>query len=370
MPVSGQDRLLARAKKLLAARRFDELIRMLEPEVVRYHDSFTYYHLLALACLYSGDYGGAHTYYRRAREIKIRSTDVLLGMAVLFLRRGDTNRAIEAWLEVLANDPHNKLAKRALNTVRGIIEKDRLEAWLESGKSNSLFPPLPSRKPILPLLITGISGALLLALVILALPAVERTRESSYRAGYVQSALDENDRALMTDNSGSFKRILSGREVDQYFELARKHFRTYNDERARVALNRILQSNASDSVKAKANSLLEYLTVPGFDNLEERIPFDEVHQDPALYLGCHVIWKGMAANVSGTEASTSFDLLVGYDNKSTLRGIVPVYIPFASAIETDRPLEILGRIVLSPDSGQLALEGLAIYQSRALNPPK
>lgn len=368
MPAPGQDRLLSRARKLLAAKRFDELIRLLEPEVVRYHDSFTYYHLLALACLHSGDYGGAHTYYRRAREIKIRSVDVLLGMAVLFLRRGDTNKAIESWLEVLSYDAQNKLARRALDTVRGLIEKDRLEDWLEAGKSSNLFPPVPSRG-ITRSLIIGVSLALLLIFSVFFLPGLlEKQLPGDHRDGYIESALDADERIFMTDNTGTFKRILSSREVDQYFERARKLFRAYRDERARVALNHILQSNASDAVKAKAEDLKEYLVVPGFDSLEDRIPFEEVHQDPSLYVGCHVIWRGMAANISGSDGTTRFDLLVGYDSKSTLRGIVPVKLSFASAIESDRPLEVLGRIEIAPESGRLKLEGLAIHQSRALNP--
>lgn len=372
MASKHRDRILSRAQKLLAARKLDDAIRTLEPEVVRYHDSFAYYHLLALACLHSGDYGGAHTYYRRAREIKMRSCDVLLGMAVLYLRRGDTNRAISSWLEVLELHPGNKLASRALRTVRRLIERDQLQDWIDEGECRELFPPLPARFTISHIGIVALissMGLAGLALILMLLPPAGDKRPG--RQGLEESVLDFSDRRLLVDNAGSFSRVLTTREIEKSFERARSLFREYRDERAKVELNRILDSNASEGVKNKAEILKGYTTRPGFDTIKDRIPYEEVQADPLLYRDCWVIWRGMPANIQEGMQTTRFELLVDYDSKSTLRGIVPVEFDFASRIEAERPIEVLGQIRFeTPEGGRLILKGGALHQSRSLGAPR
>jgi tetratricopeptide (TPR) repeat protein len=138
------DRILLKATRFIGSRKFGEAIRLLEPEVVRYHDSFRYYYLLAIACLRSGDFGGALTYFRRAREIKMREPSVLLGLAVLHLRRGETDRAVELYLETLEKDPKNRRAKKALQVIRKRGDPEALAAYLETGKVEALYPPTPT----------------------------------------------------------------------------------------------------------------------------------------------------------------------------------------------------------------------------------
>jgi hypothetical protein len=43
------DPVLSRAVRLLRRRKFGDVITMLQPEVVRYHDSFNYYYILGSA---------------------------------------------------------------------------------------------------------------------------------------------------------------------------------------------------------------------------------------------------------------------------------------------------------------------------------
>jgi len=56
----------------------------------------------------------------------------------------------------------------------------------------------------------------------------------------------------------------------------------------------------------------------------------------------------MAANLRGGQNSTDFDLLVGYDTRNALEGIVPVHFNFAMDVNVEQPLEVLGRIVWEP----------------------
>ena len=88
-------------------------------------------------------------------------------------------------------------------------------------------------------------------------------------------------------------------------------------------------------------------------------------KDPVLYRGCHVIWKGIAANIQLSPSQTSFEFLIGYDTRQSLEGIVAVLFDRALIVNPEQPLELLGRIVpVSGDRGEMIrLEGLAIHQS-------
>lgn len=359
-----EDRILLKAKGLALSRRYGEAIRLLEPEVVRYRDSFSYYHILAVACLHSGDYGGALTYFRRAREIKMRNSDALLGLAVLHLRRGETDRAIEYYLEVQEIDPRNAIARRALAAIRKHGAPENLAEWLETGKVARLYPRLKRESG------SALAAVALFSVVVCAAGAGSAAAlklgpfardPGADRSGFAASALDAEDRAEPVETGGSYRYILTRKEVLSEYEAARALFLDYRDEAARTRVNRVLDSNASAAIKRKARLLVDYASIPGFDTLKDRFEYSDVLKDPYLYRDCHVLWRGMATNLSEKDTSTAFQFLVGYDTRSTLQGIVPVVFPSAVAVDVERPLEVLGRVVLV--DGRIQLAGVALHQA-------
>ncbi|WP_304241848.1 lipopolysaccharide assembly protein LapB [Gracilinema caldarium] len=374
------DPLLTKAARYVHRGQYGKAIRLLEPEVVRYHDSHRFYYILAVSCLYAGDYGGAHTYFRRCRELKMQDPNTLLGLAVLHVRRGETDRAVELYLEVLDLEagrahPSKKaigLAKRGLTVIRKHGEKEALSAWLESGSLKKLFPPLP---PVPRSLLSGIQitlgvisvFALTIALGIYTkvLPNPFSRLSKQMRPGLESLILNESELKAPVKTTGSFRYVLTQDQVLKSYELAKRRFTEFRDEAAKVEINRILESNASDSIKTKANLLLSYTVIPGFNTLKDFYSYIEVQKDPYLYRNVVVRWKGMAANIQQSDRSVSFDLLVGYDLKTVLQGIVPVVLPFATTINQDAPIEVLGSVVIQGE-GQLALRGIAIHQPVAL----
>jgi tetratricopeptide (TPR) repeat protein len=363
------DPILTRALRLGRRGKFGDAIRHLETEVVRYHNSFMYYYILGVLCLHAGDFGGALTYLKRAREIKIQDPQVLLGMAVLFLRRGDTDRALDLYLEVLDKDGHNRIAQKALNGIRKYSGTDAFSIWIESGKLARFYPPLPKLPPRSVVVVLGglalalVCGGILLKFNIIPLPG----KPLSPREGYAGSALEREELQTPVQIGGSYRYILTKDQVVDTYNKARSLFTGLRDEAARVELNRIIESNASEAIKNKARLLLSYLEVPGFDTLKDRFPYATVAEDPGLYRDCHVIWRGMAANLVAGEAATAFDFLVGYDTRKTLEGIIPVVFNFSVAVNPEKPLEVLGRVipVVTGDGQGIAvhLEGIALHQS-------
>jgi Flp pilus assembly protein TadD len=84
------DPLLNKAAHLARKRDYEGAIRILKSEEDRYYGSFKYYCLLALICLHSGNHVEALSYFRQARKIKMQDSSVMLGLAVLYLKRMDT----------------------------------------------------------------------------------------------------------------------------------------------------------------------------------------------------------------------------------------------------------------------------------------
>jgi tetratricopeptide (TPR) repeat protein len=365
------DPVLTRAVRALWRGKYGDVITMLEPEVVRYYDSLNYYYILGSACLRAGDLGGAFTYYKRAREIKMLEPPVLLGLAVYYLHRGDTGKAVDLYLEVLDLDPRNRIAKRGLLVLRKHGGSEGIQGWIDSGKAKRLFPPLPQLRlsPVrvlipaaLCILALVLAGGILAKLGILPLG----NAAASERAGLSGIALEREDREMPVQIGGAYRYILTRDQALDLYEAGRRLFTGYRDEAAKLSLNRLIESNASDPLKNKARLLISYMEVPGFDTLKDRFSYAEVRQDPILYRDCYVIWQGMATNLTAGEAATAFDFLIGYDTRTRLEGIVQAHFDFSVPLNVERPLEVLGRVIpVSTAVGEegIRLEGVALHQA-------
>ena len=368
------DPILRKAVRLARSRNYEGAFRTLEPEVNRYYGSFRYYYLLGIICLHAGDFGGALTWLRLARAKKMQNPQVLLGLAVLYLRRGETGKAVDFYLDVQELDPKNKIAQKALAVIRKHSNPDTLSEWLESGRLPGLFPPIPGAGVSADMLV--IPGAVLAAALILGfgiliicgiIPNPLQKRGGRPAAEFSLSSEERNEPVQV---GGSWRYVLTKREALDVYDKAIDLFRSWRDEAAKINLNRILESNASEGLKNKSRLLLGYMEIPGFDsfNRGDNVSYSDVAREIILYRDVHVIWRGMATNVETSENATTFDFLVGYDTRKTLEGIVPVVFERAVSINPERPLEVLGRILTlsSVEGEEIRLEGVAIHQSGRL----
>ena len=367
------DPILFKASKLVRSGKYEAAIRTLEPEVNRYHGSFRYYYLLGSSCLRTGDFGGALTYFRLAHDTKMRDPLAILGLAVLYLRRSETDRAVDYYLEVLEADPKNRVAKKAMKVIRKQAGTDTFSAWLEAGRLSSLYPPIPfpgfSTKEVFAALaalmvVCVIAFGLLIQFKLIRNPFNPR----GSRQVIAEFALTSEERMEPLQTGGSYRYILTRVQALDTYERALSLFTSYRDEAARININRILESNAADSLKNRARIILSYMETPGFDSFRrsDNVKYSDVAIDPILHRDVHVIWRGMATNIETSDSQTTFDFLVGYDTRKTLEGIVPVVFNRAVAINPERPLEVLGRVVPGESEGRISLAGVAIHQSSRL----
>jgi tetratricopeptide (TPR) repeat protein len=372
------DPVLSKAARLARSRNYTEAIRILDSEDNRYADSYNYFYLYAVICLYSGDLGNALAHFRHAYEIKnMKDPLSMLGLAALYLNRKDTVHAVDYYLDVEELDPGNKIAQKGLAIIRKYSEHDSISAWLADGKLYKLYPPIPYAGVTLGTAISISLAILSVAFLTLGLLVVFHAIPNPFkiRSGRptVEFELSGQERDEPVETAGLYSYILTRNQVVDNYDKALSLFTSYRDEAAKIYLNRILESNASENLKSKSRLLLTFMEIPRFDNFKQsdNVSYTNVAKEPVLYRDVYVIWRGMATNVEVLEEKTTFDFLVGYDTRTALEGIVPVVFNNPVALNSERPLEVLGKIVpLSPSSPSIRLEGAAIHQSGILENKK
>jgi hypothetical protein len=353
----------SKAAKLFKKRNYEQVIRLLEPQVFRFRESYSFYYLLGFSCLHMGDYGSAYTYLKRGHDLKPSNIDTLLGLAAVHLKRQETAQALEYWLEVLDQDPKNQFALRGMKLLKKNSEPEYLVDFADSGKIERLIPQPSGRY----------TGKIFLVIIILALLALT----SLLYFKVINTEARKNVRladdfpALFIDDVSS---VLEGAESDHPFSISegemkkafqemQSYFLEGRDNIVRREVNRILLSNASLPVRDKARTILTYLKEPGFADFKDNFSYSDVSAQPALYAGCHVIWKGAVSNLTIGESEIRFDLLVGYDTRRVMEGMVTVSVPFAVRIDPDSPIEVLGSIHLTGNETRpFALSALSIHQ--------
>lgn len=358
--------VLDSAHTLLKRRKFPLAIKILESNAELYENDFDYYLTLGTACLYVGDAGSAASYFGKAREIRLTDSNLLLGQAAIFLRRGDTERALQYYLEVLENDPENEIAKAAMSFIRDYGDYTIICKWVDTGKIKRFYPPLGVNPDVLRnCILGGIAAGLLVSLLIIFAPKPRNTSVGP-RANLEKLELTsvEKKNAQEKDLSGTVVRyLLSNEQINKCYEDAMQYFQDKRDNACTVELNRLLNSNASFAVKQKATVLLTYLAEPAFDTLLDNYTYSEVASDPALYLDAWVVWSGRISNAELLpNGDWRCDLLVGYENMKNVEGIVPLTFSPAPQPEIDgeRAVQILAKI--GDDSGHIVLKGKSVYQ--------
>ena len=369
--------VLERAHSLLQRRKFSHVITLLEsgnsPEL--YRESFDYFLTAGIACLYLGDTGSAGAYFQRARHIRMTDPTLLNAQAVLFLRRGDTDRAISYYLDVLDYDPDNKIALSAMEFIRTHGTYEEVCRAVDSGEIEKFYPSLGVNPDTIKRIVLSVLAGVLLALFIFnfgkifhSAHAIRLPVGSQKRADLSELFLsvDEIGNARKQDlSNGMYKYILTDAQIKKSYDMAMTYFQDYRENASLVEINRLLNSNASDSIKAKARMISSYFKEQTFDSLTDygdNIEYAEVAKEPELYLGCWVAWSGRISNALAEGTSFRCDLLVGYENMDRVEGFVPLFFEEAPypAIDGERPVRVLAQIQV--ENGKILLNGRAVYQ--------
>lgn len=357
--------ILEQARRLFVKKRYADVIALLQPHVLEYKDSFDYHLYLGISFMWNGEISLALDYFAGARKIRSKDPILLSAQAVLFLRRGDTNKAVDYYLQALHYDPSYELAKKGLDFLRHHNSPEEIGDFIQSGKIKTLYPDPTvqyKNKGILKSAFVSFIFVLGISVTLLLIFKMQKNTQPK-RKDLSELSFDDYDKKSVLVPSGNFSLALTKDEIIKTYEQAQIYFQNYRDNLAQHEVNRLLNSNASVSIKQKAKLLMEYFypEKPGFDTVKDVFEYGTVKEQPELYVNCYVVWRGTANNIVAGEYNTAFDLLVGYETRTKLDGIVPVFCNFVTEIDVEKPIEVLGKIQVKDNV--IYLSATSIHQS-------
>lgn len=158
------------AAKYFQQGNFDKVIRILEPQVFEHRDDWKFYSYLGYSSLYTGDFIKANSYLQRALQINPSAIELMYGIAVLHLKKGENADAVRIWLHILHKKPDDIFAKEGLDFINSTDSK-QLAGFLTLKKCRSLLPCRDNRKKFL-IKVGIVGGILLVALLVTVIAAV------------------------------------------------------------------------------------------------------------------------------------------------------------------------------------------------------
>lgn len=362
---------LEKAYRQYHAKEYAKVIALLEPQVFMYRANSDFYHVLGLACLHTGDAGGAHSYLMRCTQMNPDAIAPRLALAACHLKRRDTQAAMQLWLEILDEDPENRMAQRGLSILRHGPDSDEALRYRDADLLASLYPdirrPLPWKKLALVAGIAIVAAAAVQAgpaLLGLAGDMLRTESDRPHREGVEYAELTPDDRIADSEPASGVRYELSESQIERTFADIRNYFLEERDNLANREINRILHSNAASGLKERARTLRGYLNTPGFADFRDGFSYDEVVADPYLHDGSYVRWRGRASNIDISEDRILFDFLVGYEDGRQLDGIVPARFDFAVRVDPRYAIELIGRVE-RVDDDSIELRGVS---ARILGP--
>ena len=356
--------VLSLAWEDMRRKNFATAIKRLESRSEIYENNFEFYLTIGIACLYVGDIGAASSYFQMARRIKLTDTRLLLGQAAIFLRRGDTARALEYYLEIKNNEPENKTADKAMEFIRLHGDYDTICRWVDTGRIEQFYPPIKFKNNTAAFIIIPVVACIIGVLSTMYIVNKKNTISTDRRdLTALELTTDELADAKEADlSTQSYKYILTNKEITKRYNDALNYFQNHRDNAAQVEINTILNSDASLSIKQKARMLTDYFEVPNFDNIQDVPTYSEVMGEKEIYLDCWVDWGGKISNaVTYDNGSYSCDLLVGDEKLEHFEGTIKVYFDQTPVLDTGKYVRILGKITF--EGNLVCIRGRAVYQS-------
>ena len=176
---------------------------------------------------------------------------------------------------------------------------------------------------------------------------VSSARQGDY--GNLELSSDEKRNPADCQSGVAYNTILTSEQITDACNKAKDYFLDCRDNEAQVEINRILNSNAKNTIREKASTLMEYFDEPSFDTVAKdskfkNFTFEEVKTEPSLYQDCWVIWSGRVTNVRADDSFYKCDLLVSYKDWKRLEGVVSLSMQQPVSIDEERPFQVLAKI--------------------------
>jgi len=346
--------------KYYRKKNYIKSISFLEKALHENRKDLQLYLFLGNASLLAGDIDGARRYYRGGLEISEDDTELLKGLAFIYLKDERVEDAINFWGEVLEKNPKERTVKRALETLRSSYDTNE---FIEKAKPQDFLslkaPFLVKMKPYF----TGIGitlGVIIVGIIFYTTPLYEKILQKFYPEiiELNRISLPEED-ILLQEKIEESLYIYTEKEIKASFIRIKKYLYRNKVNTAIIALNRIMLSNASPLVKEKFEILYTFIDPPDPLSLDINPRMYEIMKEPNAFQGVYVLWHGRIANLKKEKKGINFDLLVNYINQDMIEGIARVDITGTYYLENGQMVEVFGSYTgYNRETGRLYIKGI------------
>ncbi|WP_038364222.1 tetratricopeptide repeat protein [Borrelia persica] len=354
--------------------RYADAIKLIEKEIFFYKNYYIYHYILGMSYLRMGNLGNAQTYLKKAYTLNPTEPDIKQSIAILLAAQGKEDKAIQIWLKMIEENQETKRSELSLE----IIRKHPIQGTLFLNKNkiyDKLFPEIKINKGenlsklIKILLATAGISFLLIAIFLFTdfksnIKLISNDSQTKIKKAITNIAtyIDDikiNDKEKIKNHEGQFVFILTETEIKNSFQKIKTHLKKGKDNFARIEINKILNSNASESIKLKAKNLASFISRPDFITFNDYLVLKEIKKNPLIYSNVYVKWEGLVNNIEKQNNITYFDFYVGY-NKNILEGIITTKTTFDIKINSKDCVEILGQIEYDYNTNTLTLHTITI----------
>ncbi|APR65267.1 tetratricopeptide repeat protein [Borrelia anserina] len=368
------NKLINKSIRYYNSHRYSDVVKLLEKEIFFYKNYYFYHYILGMSYLRMGNLGNAQTYLKKAYTLNPTEPDVKQSIAILFAAQNKEDKAIQIWLKMIEENQEIKRSELSLETIR----KNPIQGALFLNRNkiyDKIFPEIKVKtgknlsKLIKILLTLAILSFLLIStfLLIHSKETIKVTSNNSQAkekkainniAAYIDD-IKINNKEKIENHEGQFVFILTGTEIKNSFQKIKTYLKKGKDNFARIEINKILNSNASESIKLKAKNLASFISRPDFLTFNDHIILKEIKKNPLIYSNVYVKWEGIVNNIEKKNNIACFDFYVGY-NKNSLEGIITTKTTFDIDINFKDCVEILGQIEYDYDKNILTLNAITI----------
>lgn len=368
------NKLINKSINYYNSHKYSDVVKLLEKEIFIYKNYYFYHYILGMSYLRMGNLGTAQTYLKKAYTLNPTEPDVKQSIAILLAAQGKEDKAIQIWLKMIEENQEIQRSEFSLETIR----KNPIQGALFLNKNKiytKLFPEIKvatgqNLSKLTRTLLTIASLAFLLTAIFLLIHSkgtikltlnnskVKEKKAINNIAAYIDD-IKINDKEKIENHEGQFVFILTETEIRNSFQKIKTHLKQVKDNFARIEINKILNSNASESIKLKAKNLASFISRPNFITFDDYLVLKEIKKNPLIYSNVYVKWEGIANNIEKKDNITYFDFYVGY-NKNALEGIITTKTTFDIDINFKDYVEILGQIDYDYNTNILTLNAITI----------
>lgn len=350
------NKIINKAISYYNSKKYSQSIKLLEKEIFFYKNCYLYHYVLGMSYLRIGNLGNAQTYLKKAYTLNPSEPNIKQAIAILLVSQGKEEKAIQIWLKMIEENQEVEKSELSLE----IIRKNPVKGSIFLKNSNlyeKLFPiikTIPDKNLTKLIIIIAIGGIILISILAIyfifykqkTITSTNWQAEINKNLNNIATYIDDikiNNKEKIKNDEGQFILILTSDEIKNSFEKIKDYLKTGKDNFARVEINKILNSNASESIKLKAKNLASFISRPDFIEFNEYLNLKDIKKDPAIYSNVYVKWEGIVNNIEKKDNIIQFDFYVGY-NKNVLSGIIPTKTTFDIDIDFKDSVEILGQI--------------------------